>query len=45
MIPDEGSEFVHVFVDGRIVSEGGPELADALEAEGYERFIKAAASS
>ena len=38
-------EFVHVFVDGRIVSEGGPELADALEAEGYERFIKAAASS
>jgi Fe-S cluster assembly ATP-binding protein len=38
-------EFVHVFVDGRIVSEGGPELADALEADGYERFITAAASS
>ena len=31
-------DFVHVFVDGRIVEEGGPELADELEAEGYERF-------
>ena len=33
---------VHVFVDGRIAEEGGPELADRLEAEGYERFEKAA---
>jgi Fe-S cluster assembly ATP-binding protein len=32
-------DFVHVFVDGRIVEEGGPELADRLEAEGYERFV------
>ena len=31
-------DFVHVFVDGRIVEEGGPELADELEAEGYDRF-------
>ena len=31
-------DFVHVFVDGRIVEEGGPELADRLEAEGYDRF-------
>jgi Fe-S cluster assembly ATP-binding protein len=31
-------DFVHVFVDGRIVEEGGPELADMLEAEGYEAF-------
>src|SRR5215218_3988328 len=31
--------FVHVFVDGRIVAEGGPELAHTLEAEGYEAFI------
>ena len=38
-------DFVHVFVDGRIVSEGGPELADQLEAEGYEQFVKAAAAS
>ncbi len=29
---------VHVFVDGRIVEEGGPELAQKLEAEGYEAF-------
>jgi Fe-S cluster assembly ATP-binding protein len=31
-------DFVHVFVDGRIVREGGPELAELLEAEGYEAF-------
>ena len=38
-------EFVHVFIDGRIVEEGGPELAEALDTEGYERFVKAGASS
>jgi Fe-S cluster assembly ATP-binding protein len=32
-------DFVHVFVEGRIVEEGGRELADRLEAEGYERFL------
>ncbi|MFC5280283.1 Fe-S cluster assembly ATPase SufC [Arcanobacterium canis] len=31
-------QFVHVFVDGRIVESGGPELADKLEAEGYENY-------
>jgi Fe-S cluster assembly ATP-binding protein len=31
-------DFVHVFVDGRIVEEGGPELAHKLEAEGYQAF-------
>ena len=31
-------DFVHVFVDGKIVEEGGPELAHKLEAEGYEAF-------
>ena len=31
-------DFVHVFVGGRIVEEGGPELAHKLEAEGYEAF-------
>jgi Fe-S cluster assembly ATP-binding protein len=31
-------DFVHVFMDGRIVEEGGPELAHTLEAEGYERY-------
>ena len=30
-------DFVHVFVDGRIAEQGGPELADKLEAEGYEQ--------
>lgn len=35
-------DFVHVFVDGRIVESGGPELATTLEDEGYERFIAAA---
>jgi Fe-S cluster assembly ATP-binding protein len=35
-------EFVHVFVNGRIVSEGGPELADELEDSGYDRFVAAA---
>jgi len=35
-------EFVHVFVGGRIVEEGGPELADKLEDEGYERYLAGA---
>jgi Fe-S cluster assembly ATP-binding protein len=38
-------DFVHVFVDGRIAEEGGPELAEELEASGYERFVKAGATS
>ncbi len=32
-------DFVHVFVNGRIAAEGGPELADQLEADGYDRFL------
>ena len=32
-------DYVHVFVDGRIAAVGGPELADQLEAEGYDRFL------
>jgi Fe-S cluster assembly ATP-binding protein len=36
-------DFVHVFVAGRIAEEGGPELADQLEAEGYDKYVKAAA--
>ena len=31
-------DFVHVMVDGRVVQSGGSELADDLEAEGYERW-------
>jgi Fe-S cluster assembly ATP-binding protein len=34
-------DFVHVFVAGKIVQEGGPELAEQLEAEGYERYTGA----
>ena len=34
-------QFVHVFVGGRIVESGGPELADELDANGYERFTQA----
>lgn len=33
---------VHVFVDGRIVADGGPELGEQLEVEGYDRFVSAA---
>jgi Fe-S cluster assembly ATP-binding protein len=32
-------DFVHVFVDGKVAEEGGPELADRLEDEGYDRFV------
>jgi Fe-S cluster assembly ATP-binding protein len=35
-------DFVHVFVGGRIVEEGGRELADKLEDEGYERYLAGA---
>jgi len=34
-------DFVHVFVAGKVAEEGGPELADRLEAEGYDRYVKA----
>jgi Fe-S cluster assembly ATP-binding protein len=35
-------DFVHVFVGGRVVEEGGPELAEKLEEAGYERFLAGA---
>jgi Fe-S cluster assembly ATP-binding protein len=38
-------DFVHVFAAGRVVAEGGPELAEVLENEGYEKYVKAGASS
>jgi Fe-S cluster assembly ATP-binding protein len=34
-------DFVHVFVDGKVAQQGGAELADQLEAEGYDRYVKA----
>jgi Fe-S cluster assembly ATP-binding protein len=38
-------DFVHVFVGGRIVAEGGMELAEELEVSGYERFLTAGVQS
>ncbi len=32
-------DYVHVFVAGKIVEEGGPELAESLEVEGYDRWV------
>jgi Fe-S cluster assembly ATP-binding protein len=34
-------DFVHVFVAGKIAEQGGPELAERLEAEGYDRYVNA----
>ena len=34
-------DYVHVFYEGRIVREGGPELADEIEANGYAQFVTA----
>ncbi|SEW04774.1 Fe-S cluster assembly ATP-binding protein [Austwickia chelonae] len=34
-------DYVHVFAGGRIVEEGGPELADQLEENGYDRYMAA----
>ncbi|MET4001853.1 MULTISPECIES: Fe-S cluster assembly ATPase SufC [Arthrobacter] len=38
-------DFVHVFVDGAIAEQGGPELADRLEEEGYDRYQVAETAS
>lgn len=35
-------DFVHVYVDGRVVTEGGAELAEKLEETGYDSYIAAA---
>ncbi len=32
-------DFVHVFVDGKVALSGGPELAEQLEEEGYDKFL------
>jgi Fe-S cluster assembly ATP-binding protein len=38
-------DFVHVFVAGKVAEQGGPELADRLEEEGYDRYIDAPESA
>jgi Fe-S cluster assembly ATP-binding protein len=37
-------DYVHVFVAGRVAEQGGSELAERLEAEGYDRYVRAAAA-
>jgi Fe-S cluster assembly ATP-binding protein len=32
-------DFVHVFAAGRVVEEGGPELAEKLEESGYSEYV------
>lgn len=34
-------DFVHVFVAGKVADQGGPELAEQLENEGYDRYLQA----
>ena len=34
-------DVVHVFVDGKVAESGGKELADQLEAEGYDKYLRA----
>ena len=36
-------DYVHVFVAGRIAESGGSALAEELEANGYDKYVKAAA--
>ena len=36
-------DFVHVFVAGRVAEQGGPELAERLENEGYDRYLEPSA--
>lgn len=38
-------DYVHVFVNGRVEDQGGADLADQLEAEGYDKYVKAAAQA
>jgi Fe-S cluster assembly ATP-binding protein len=38
-------DFVHVFVAGRVAEQGGAELAERLEAEGYDRYVRAGAAT
>jgi len=36
-------DYVHVFVNGRVAEQGGPELAEQLEAEGYDKYQRISA--
>lgn len=39
------TDYVHVVIDGRIVASGGPELAEQIDAHGYEQFAAAATTA
>jgi Fe-S cluster assembly ATP-binding protein len=39
------ADVVHVMIDGRIVQTGGPELAQQIEREGYDRIREAVAGA
>ena len=41
ILRDIQPDHVHVFVAGKVAESGGPELAEELEANGYDRFLKA----
>ena len=38
-------DFVHIMVDGQIIESGGSELAERLEAEGYDNIVKSHAQN
>ena len=38
LLSELNPDHVHILFDGQIVESGGPELAERLEHEGYERF-------
>jgi Fe-S cluster assembly ATP-binding protein len=38
-------DFVHVMAGGKIVDEGGPELAATLEETGYDKYVKVGAGA
>ncbi|WP_019145632.1 Fe-S cluster assembly ATPase SufC [Aeromicrobium massiliense] len=38
-------DYVHVFVAGKVAESGGRDLADQLEANGYDKYVKAAAAT
>ncbi len=38
LLAELAPDHVHLLIDGRVVESGGPELAETIEAEGYERW-------
>ena len=38
-------DIVHIFIDGRIIESGGPELAARIEGDGYDDYRAEAATT